>query len=251
MRTQETIPKILHYCWFGPNEIGSTPRENIENWRSLNPDFQIKRWSEKNFNIEEHPYCKAAYDAGKFAFVSDYVRLYALEQEGGIYLDTDVEELKPFAPLLKYSSFFALDENSEINTGLIMGSRPGSKVLRDLLNVYETKKNFLSQGTFVMTTCVEITTDYFLARGFKNKDRFQHIGESVIFPRRYFCPQSFGGTRPKLTPDTYTIHHYDASWLADTEKERRVLLRHVRVGHMLSKIIGRRGLEHLRKLLHS
>ena len=94
---QESIPKIIHYCWFGKNEKPNIVKKCIETWRNILSDYQIIEWNEDSFDVNSNNFVREAYESGKFAFVSDYVRVYALYNYGGIYLDTDVEVYKPFS----------------------------------------------------------------------------------------------------------------------------------------------------------
>ena len=94
------IPKILHYCWFGRGQMGPVALKCMESWKKYCPDYQIKVWNEDNFDIGQNTFVKEAYEEKKWAFVTDYVRLYALYTEGGIYLDSDIELLKNLDDLL-------------------------------------------------------------------------------------------------------------------------------------------------------
>ena len=99
------IPRIIHYCWFGRGPMPELALRCIESWHHFMPDYEYKLWNEDNFDITNVPYVKEAYEAGKYAFVTDYVRLFALFTEGGIYMDTDVEVLKPYDDLLSLPGF--------------------------------------------------------------------------------------------------------------------------------------------------
>ena len=99
------IPKKIHYCWFGHGEMPKLAKKCIKSWNKYCPDYEIKEWNEDNFDIDKYPYVREAYDNRKFAFVTDVVRLYAIYTEGGIYMDTDVEVLKPLDPFLKHIAF--------------------------------------------------------------------------------------------------------------------------------------------------
>ena len=94
-----SIPKIIHYCWFGGN-IPAKFEKYIDQWRKKCPDYELKLWNENSFDLSSVEYLKKAVKAGRWAFVADYVRLAALYQYGGIYLDTDVELLGTFDSLL-------------------------------------------------------------------------------------------------------------------------------------------------------
>ena len=98
------IPKIIHYCWFGGNPLSDDAKRYIASWKKYCPDYEIREWNESNFDINENDYCREAYEQKKWAFVTDYVRLKALYEYGGIYMDTDVEVVKPLDPLLSYDA---------------------------------------------------------------------------------------------------------------------------------------------------
>lgn len=97
------IPKTIHYCWLGNNHLPKKHQKFIKSWKKYMPEYQIKCWNEDNFDIKSNQFVYQAYKAKKYAFVADYIRLYALYTEGGIYLDTDVKVLKSFDPYLNYS----------------------------------------------------------------------------------------------------------------------------------------------------
>ena len=132
------IPKVIHYCWFGQGKMSSLAEKCIASWRSLLPDFSIKCWNEDNFDIESNRYVKEAYSAKKYAFVTDYVRLYALYTEGGIYMDSDVEVIKRIDRFLSFPAFTGFETTGGCITG-IMGSEKHGQWVKDLLNEYEER----------------------------------------------------------------------------------------------------------------
>ena len=96
------IPKMIHYCWFGGNPLPDEVKKYMETWKKYCPDYEIKEWNERNFDVNQNQYCSEAYEAKKWAFVSDYARLKILYEHGGIYMDTDVEVCKPLDHLASY-----------------------------------------------------------------------------------------------------------------------------------------------------
>ena len=120
------IPKIIHYCWFGRGEMPPLAKKCIKSWKKYCPDYEIKEWNEDNFDLDMYPYAREAYDNRKFAFVTDVVRLYAIYTEGGIYMDTDVEVLKPLDSFLKHIAFSGYENDTLVPTG-IMASEKGAK----------------------------------------------------------------------------------------------------------------------------
>ena len=127
------IPKKIHYCWFGRNPLPESAQKCIASWRKYLPDYEIKEWNEDNFDINVNLYVKQAYESRKFAFVTDYVRLYALASEGGVYMDTDVEVLKTFDPFLHHHAFSGFENNNYVPTGM-MASEKNGKWVTELLD---------------------------------------------------------------------------------------------------------------------
>jgi len=242
------IPKKIHYCWFGQNPMPEYATEFIEGWKSLCREYEVIKWDESNFDINAHPYTKSAYDLGLYPFVADYVRLYVLNQCGGIYMDTDVEMIKPLDNLLTNEAFFGLEDADGINTGLIFGSIPRQHNISDLMQEYDNRGTNLKNGEFIRDTCVEIVTSYFLRKGFKQIDKFQMVEKCAIYPTGYFCPQRYGEWKPTITSETYTIHHYFGNWLVGDESNRVRIYRNARIGRKLKKIIGVNNFKNLHSI---
>ena len=130
------IPKIIHYCWFGQSEMPTEYKRYIETWREKCPNYQIKEWNERNFDINSSAYAKEAYEEKKWAFVSDYARLKIIYDEGGIYLDTDVELIKSLDSLLSEKCFLATETTGYIATGLGFGAEQGNEIIKKMLEEY-------------------------------------------------------------------------------------------------------------------
>lgn len=131
------IPKKIHYVWVGGNPIPKDLQKCINSWHNHLPDYEIKEWNEKNFDIENHPFVKAAYQAKKWAFVSDYIRAYALYTEGGIYLDTDNLVLTNLDSLLNHKAFVGY-ENPDYPFTACFGTEKGHPLVKMILNQYDT-----------------------------------------------------------------------------------------------------------------
>lgn len=211
------IPKILHYCWFGRGQMPELALKCIASWKEYLPEYQIKLWNEDNFNINDNPYTNEAYDAKKFAFVTDYVRLYALYHEGGIYMDTDVEVLKSLDDLLSLPAFSGYESNKKslFPTGL-MASVKGGLWVEEQLNYYNNRHFLKPDKTYDMTTNVQIISEIMSRNGFEFTGNYQVYKDHMhCFPKDYFCPKTSTGVL-KITENTYCIHHFAGSWYEKT-----------------------------------
>nr|WP_295617945.1 glycosyltransferase [uncultured Intestinimonas sp.] len=231
------IPKIIHYCWFGGGPIPEKDQRCIESWKRYCPDYEIKRWDESNYDISKNKYMAQAFQEERWAFVSDYARLDVVYQYGGIYLDTDVELLKPLDPLLEKDAFLGIEEGEKesflANLGLGFGSVPGCDLLKEMLGLYDTL-SFIKDGKTDLTPSPQILTDYLRSRGYTGNNEHQCLDGVELLPTEYLCPQNYVTGKLHITPHTYSIHWYHASW--KTEEEKKQAKRY----QMASKILGRR-----------
>lgn len=239
------IPKIIHYCWFGRGPKPELAEKCIASWKKNCPDYIIKEWNEDNFDLDSNLYVRQAYDCRKFAFVSDYARLCALYNEGGIYMDTDVEILKPLDAFLHHRAFSSFENNNKLTTGLI-ASEAGNPWIKDGLDLY-TDLTFLdAEGNMDLTTNVErITAMTQHKYGLNPVSSHQVLPNSVltIYPHDYFSPKDWQTGKIILTENSHTIHHFAGSWHTDTEKaqaEKNRLLR--------EKYIAKYGIEKTEKI---
>lgn len=214
------IPKIIHYCWFGRNPLPPLAVKCIESWKKYCPDYEIKEWNEENFDLNSYPYVREAYDKRRFAFVTDVVRLYALYHEGGIYMDTDVEVLKPLDAFLSHHAFSGFEDEMHVPTG-IMASEKGGKWAKDNLAYYNNRHFLKADGGVDLTTNVETITNYMLPLGLKQNNTFQDFSGLITFyPKDYFCPKSYQDGQIYLTENTHTIHHFAGSWITKADRRR-------------------------------
>ena len=214
------IPKVIHYIWIGDNPLPKIAEKCIESWKKYCPDYEIKRWDESNLNIDFSEYCRQAYDNKKWAFVSDVLRYDILLKEGGIYMDIDVELLKPIDDLLNAKCFMGF-EAKELAPGLIMGAEAGNKDVEELLKMYDNEKFILNDGSMNLKTICTRAVEYYTAKGLKIIDDIQVVSETTIYPKRYFNPTDLNTQKVKITKDTYSIHHYVASWYTKGMKFKR------------------------------
>lgn len=203
------IPRIVHYCWFGKGQKPQLVEQCIASWHRCMPDWIYMEWSEDNFAIASAPlYVRQAYEARKYAFVSDYVRLWALEQYGGVYLDVDFEVYKSFEPLLDCpQKAFVGKEGSKHQPPMlgVMASEPHSRWVTTMLHTYDKREFVMSDGSYDMTTNVA----YFAAAGVHKEEWVK------IYPVTYFCPILTTGEDVR-NENTYCEHKGLHSW---SEKE--------------------------------
>lgn len=206
------MDKVLHYCWFGRGDLPAVVQKCMETWKVQCPDYRVVRWDEDSFDITSHPYVKHAYEARKFAFVSDYVRLWALVEHGGIYLDTDVEVLKPLDDLLELPAFSGFERPDVVPTA-IMGSEKGHHAMVDLLHYYDGRSFLDERGQPDLTPNVVPITDYYVSHGLVLNNTFQVVQDTTFYPKSVFCPKDYGTGKIELAPESRTIHHFAGSWL--------------------------------------
>lgn len=215
-----SIPKKISYCWFGGKPLPDIALKCIESWKIMCPGYEIIRWDENNYDVEKIPYIRDAYKEKKWAFVADYARLDIIYNEGGIYLDTDVELLKSLDCLLDKSAFMGIEKAGLlINTGLGFGALAGNKMIKQIMNLYEQASFYNLDGSLNLKACTVYVTDYFKLFGYRKEDIKQCINNITIYPSKYFCPIDFDSGVCNITDDTIGIHWYDASWFPKSDKK--------------------------------
>lgn len=218
------IPKIIHYCWFGRGDMPDLVQEYIALWHHFMPDWDYRLWNEDNFDITLIPYCKEAYEAKKYAFVSDYVRLWALEREGGVYFDTDVEVFKPFDDLLGYSAFAGFEGSKQMPVGTgIMASEAHGLWVNEMLEAYKERHFMNADGSYDLTTNVEFISTLMRKHGFAQNGKEQDYKDLHVFPTEYFCPRQTTGEF-LLTENTYCDHHFMGTWTEHVKGWKTLLL---------------------------
>ncbi len=229
------IPKIIHYIWLGGKEMPELVQRCIASWHRFMSDWQYMEWNEDTIDaycaehhllspISSHPYCHEAYVARKFAFVSDYIRLWVLEKFGGVYMDTDVEVIKPLDDLLEQVAFVGFEESQAHLPGTcVIGTKAHGEWVASMLQVYNGIHFVDANGVLDMTTNVVRLGTRMIAQGLIPNGAEQVLSlpsnENVhIYPFDYFSPLT--STRVlKCTKNTYCIHHFAGSWQEKSQSQ--------------------------------
>lgn len=223
------IPKKIHYCWFGGNPIPKQYKMWMESWKKYCPDYEIIEWNEENYDITKNIYMKQAYEKKKWGFVSDYARLDVIYEQGGIYLDTDVELVRNLDDLLYQKGFAGFESNQYVNFGNAFGAIVQSEYVKGIKDVYEDMTFLDESGEMNLTACPIYQTNYLVTRGLKQNGEYQVLNdEFVVYPEKMFCGKSVRTRRIKLTSYTHGIHHFDASWQSEVginwKKEKEMMI---------------------------
>jgi mannosyltransferase OCH1-like enzyme len=236
------IPKTIHYCWFGSGKLPPLAHKCIASWKRQLPEYEIIEWNEKNFRVHSNRYVQEAYQNLKYAFVSDFVRLYVLYHHGGIYMDTDVEVLQPLDRFLVHEAFSGFESPQHVPTG-IMASVKNHRFIGELLSAYENRRFIKADGTLDTSTNVVAITASALQHGLKPNGAKQEVSGMMFYPPEYFCPYDNATGIKAVTKNTYCIHWFAKSW---TEPRVRLRSRITRVFH---RYFGKDCFVWLRKLV--
>lgn len=212
------IPKIIHYCWFGKNEMPLKEKECVAGWKKFYPDYEFKIWNEDNFDYNKCIYARQAYERGYYAFVSDYVRAKVLYEYGGIYLDTDVKIIKKL-PNVPEKGFLGFERRKFVGTA-VMAAEPESELIAELLDYYEQHEFVQQKGYIDSIANVSILTDICRRKGLIPDGRKQKIEGFEIFSRELFYPKKLNENTFETTAETCAIHMCSNSWMTEREKKR-------------------------------
>lgn len=198
-----SIPKIIHYCWVGEKEKPQEIQEYMKSWRLLK-DYRFIEWNEANFDIESFTFTKTAYSMKRYSKISNYMRLKALYDYGGIYLDTDVEVRKSFDSLLHHQMFMGFIFNCLLGTAVI-GCEKGNPVIGQLLKQYENGNNDLTLNQPNNNLFTRYFLDHFPDFRLNNQKQELECG-ATIYPKEYF------EVATHKREMGYCIHHCFGSW---------------------------------------
>lgn len=218
------IPKIIHYCWFGYGEKSLLIKKCISSWKKYCPDYEIIEWNEENFDINSNEYVKEAYNNKKYAFVSDYVRLYAIYSQGGIYMDTDVEVVRTLDEFLMHQGFSGFESDTYIQTGIMAGEK-GFPLFKNIMEYYNDRHFIDKDGNIDTTTNVVFITTKLLELGLIQNGKFQIVRGLALYPKDVFCPLDDATGIISKSKNTATIHWFDKSWISKGQRIRSKITR--------------------------
>ncbi len=234
-----SIPKVIHYFWFGKNELPPLAKKCLESWKKFCPDYEIKLWNEENFDVHCVPFVEEAYEAKKYAFVTDYARFYILNKEGGVYIETDTELLKPIDKYLDDRMFIGIGRDDL--TVCVFGMEKNHPVSTDVLNYYNSKKFKIDENVYDMTTVNSIVHKILIDKyGLVHEDKYQKLKDCIcVYPTKVFLTDwEYGGLNHK---ESVAFHYADGSWLTEElREEKRIILKCVKLfGKKLGWNIGK------------
>lgn len=231
----QVIPKIIHYCWFGGGKLPEHFQKNIESWRAHCPEYEIREWNESNYDVSKNEYMKQAYESKKWGFVPDYARLDIVNTYGGIYLDTDVQMLKPFDVLLQYDFFCGFENAGSVNFGQGFGAVRNHPIICDMLYEYDEMKFCSEDGSLNITPSPVYQTAALDRWGLKKNGKVQQTEHFLVLSPEFFAPiNEFGYGAP--TENTFSVHQYAAAWY--DEEQRRHKEKIIRNYEMIQKRMG-------------
>ena len=237
---ESTIPKIIHYCWFGGKPLPKSACKCIASWRKYFPDYKIHEWNEKNFDVNMIPYIHKAYECKKYAFVSDYVRFYVLFHHGGLYFDTDVEVIKPMNDVVARGAFMGIEQDANqvvVAPGLGMGAYAGMELYKYVIEYYDSLYFSDKEENQISGVVVKCTTDILRQFGFACENMLQQVADVWIYPNDWFNPLDDVTGRLTITDNTRSIHHYSKTWIGNYCPLRTWIMRR------LHRVFGVNGLQ--------
>lgn len=233
------IPKKIHYCWFGKNKKSKLAEKCIASWKKYCPDYEIIEWNEDNFDVNLNDYTKFTSSNNLYAYLSDYVRLWAVEKHGGIYFDTDVELVKSPEELRQYEAYFGFESDEFVNTGIGFGAVAHHESVKAMLEGYEKRTTADLEESYknspFLTGSPEMNTVPLEKFGLKKNGEKQLLHGTVILPTEYLCPFNDLTGELNKTKNTVSIHWYSKSAVGNTAK---IKSKFTRVLHRILKKTG-------------
>ncbi len=238
------MEKKIHYCWFGGKKLPRDVKKCIKTWKKMLPDYEIKEWNEQNFDVNICPFVKEAYESKKWAFVSDYARIYALYNEGGIYLDTDMKIIKDVSHIVDKDMFLGFEDSGYMGTAVIGVKEKNSKYLKEILEYYNNLEHFYIQSIYNYANPIIITKILSKYPVEINNQGIKIYDQKIyVYPREYFYPLSYNYSEKIYTENTCMVHLFNGTWTSPGERRTIYLYRKLglRFGGILNKLINKIG----------
>lgn len=217
------IPKVLHYTWFSGEEMPDDMKYCIDSWYKFCSDYTIKEWNMSNYDVSKNQYMYDAFKTKKWGFIADYARLDIIYREGGIYLDTDVEVIKNLDELRYNSAFISYQSLNEVNAGSGFGAVPNHPAIKAMRDEYN-EAVFYGRDLMKNPTSPYWQTKTLKRLGLRCDGGFQVLGDLTVYPREFLCVKSLQTGLIRKTENSYTIHHFAASWLEEKGTDKRKIL---------------------------
>ena len=222
------IPKIIHYCWLSNDPIPKDLKKYMKSWKEKLYDYEFILWDLNRFDLNRSLWVKQAFEAKKYAFAADYIRLYAVYNYGGIYMDMDVEVIKSFNDLLRNDYILGYEAAKGLEAG-VFGAPKKAPWVKEVLEYYTSKEFALPNGLYNDTPLPIIMDEVLNADYITNK-------KIVPLPTDFLTAKSYKTGKITITPNTYTIHHFAGSWKSWDEKMKIIIARII--GTKLTHILG-------------
>lgn len=212
------IPKIIHYCWLSGEPYPRDIKECIDSWHEHMPDYDFMLWDMNSFDVDAVPYVKQAVATRKWAFASDYIRLWAIYNYGGIYLDSDIKILKRFDDLLSEKAFTAFESGGRI-AAWIFGGEKNAPIFKELLDYYKDRPFVREDGSLELIPNTIPTTKILVKHGLRARNELQRLDGITVFTEDYFSPFNPWTKRTVITDNSYAMHLFKGAWFGDKSDE--------------------------------
>ena len=219
---QQSIPRIIHFCWLSDDPFPANIAQCMESWKRYLPDYTFMHWNFERFPKEQSTWVREAFEKKKYAYAADYIRLYALYHHGGIYLDTDVEVVKRFDPLLHLPYFLGTEGNNYIEAA-VMGATAGLDWIGACLAYFDHKEGFVkADGNLDMVPLPQVmnqviekqrSIEAIESEQLASKALYEDTTKLYLFPKDFFCAKDMGTGQLLKSERTYAIHHFAMSWI--------------------------------------
>ena len=210
---QPMIPRIIHTFWFSKDELPIKYKDCLRSWEKYAPDFEIKIWNLDTYRPENCLFFDQAIEDKNWAFASDYARADVLRRYGGVYMDLDVEMLRPIDDLIYNDAYMSFESLTRIECGSGMGAKAGNKILDEICKSYENRPYYRADGSWDNSTCPVRYTEIIEKHGLKKNGCFQFVEDITIYPFEVLTGKSFDTGIIYKTELSYTTHHHNGSWI--------------------------------------